>query len=283
MKKQLFKYSLLLFVLMPATLLAGWPIGKRHYIISGSYSLFTANKSWDSVGTLRGDRGKFMAHSFVVSGVYGIDRSVDFSVILPFSFLTSTAANGYSANTSGPGDLQMGFNFALKNFNYSNYISLYVGGVIPLYKNSAVRALGLGSNGATIKLMNTGGLGKKAYYDIQLGANKYFGYQAPIQGTADFTLGFKLSRWDQLTFNAGGVYSYSEDKSFSLNTFSVRNFYYGKGSIGYGHSFSKRFTVFATGFYTFIGRNSGQGYGGALSLMMKLPYYNRNVHEEYLR
>ncbi|RVU00532.1 hypothetical protein EOD41_11045 [Mucilaginibacter limnophilus] len=283
MKKHLFKYLVLFYMLIPATLLAGWPVGKRHYVISASYSLFAANKSWDSVGTLRGDRGKFMAHSFSVSGIYGLGRNVDLSVNLPFSFLTSTSANGYSANTSGPGDLQVGLNFALKNFNYSNYISLYVGGILPLYKNTAVRSLGLGNSGATVKLMNTGGLGKKAYYDIQLGVNKYFGLNAPVQGTGDFTLGFKLSRWDQLTFNVGGVYSYSEDKSFSLNTFSVRDFAYAKGAIGYGHSFSKRFTLFASGFYTFIGRNSGQGYGGALTCMMKLPYYDRNKHEQYLK
>lgn len=255
---------------MPA--FAGWPIGKDHYIFGATVSTYNAGNRWDENGDYIVNSGqKFSSTSLGLYGAYGISRRLDISAGLPISYL-HTAYEGTSTNYTNLGDLQVGLDYVLFNFKYANYITAYIGTIAPLYSNSTTKTVGLGCAGATVKLANSGNLGSNVFYNIEAGFAQYVGTAAPYQLLGDVSLGCSLNRWNQIGIDGSAVRSISSDKSSSLNVFANRNFDYVKLSANYGHSFTKRVTLNLSYFYTVAGFNTGQGYGGALSLTYKLPY-----------
>lgn len=280
-KIQILLSALLITLMQAIPARAGWPVGKRHYVISTTISFYKADKGWNNAGKLENIDGNFQAQSLGIFAAYGLSRGLDLIATLPASYQTTTNQFG-TFHQSGAGDLQLGLSGVLKHFNYANYITLYVGGVAPLYKNTNTKVFGLGNTGIVARLSNSGPLGKKTYYNVDLGGGQYFGNNAPRQLTWDGLLGFKLDDANQLNFSYGGIYSQSDDKGLTLNAFAARNYAYQRATAGFGHTFSKRFTMNLSGFYIFTGRNTGQGYGASLSASMKLPYYGKH-HADYLR
>lgn len=252
---------------------ASWPIGKYHYLISPTYSLYAASNGWDVNGKyqISPANKQFMSHTVGLYMAYGLGRRLDVMASLPYTF--QIAKNGgFRLNTQGPGDAQFGFTYTLFNFKYANFISLYGGFILPMYTNTATKQLGLGDNGTTLRLSNSGNLGSKTFYNIEVGGIYYTGNDAPKQLTYDVTLGLLADRWNQFSVDVGGVDSYSVDKSFSIATSTARDYWYTKVGLNYGHAFTKRFTMFFTGYYTVMGRNIGQGYGGSVALLLRPPF-----------
>ncbi len=251
---------------------AGWPIGKKHFILSSSLSQYIAKNRWDQNGNYREGNGQsFNATTFGVNLAYGISNRLDVNIGVPVIYQRITYPGGAVNNTS-LGDMQLGLTYNLFNFNYSNYISVYTGGIMPLYTNTSSRYIGLGNAGGTVHLSNSGSLSSKTSYNVDLGFSQYVGTGAPQQYLADISLGYSLDRWNQLGVNAGAGRSISSDKRSVNNLLANRDFDYVRVAGNYGHSFNKRINLNLSLFYTVAGRNTGEGYGAALSLMYKLPY-----------
>jgi hypothetical protein len=270
MKKNILFFILpLLFIGSKAH--AGWPIGKYHYIFAPSYSIYTANSGWDRRGRYFKSNGqKFVAQSIGLYAARGISRRLDISASVPVTY--QSISNEFSStNTVALGDLQFGGSYVLINSKYANYTSVYVGGILPLYTNTDTRILGLGNTGATVKLSNSGNITKKMFYNAEVGFAQYVGEGAPQQYLGTITVGYLLDKKNQIGADIGGVRSISDDKQLTLNTFANRDFDYLKISANYGHAITKRINVNVAGFYTIAGYNTGQGYGGALSLLLRLP------------
>jgi len=59
-------------------------------------------------------------------------------------------------------------------------------------------------------------------------------------------------------------------RAFNINYNAERDYAYVKPQLNFGHTFSRRFTLFAGGYYVPYGINTGLGYGGALTAILKL-------------
>jgi hypothetical protein len=270
MKKNILFFIIFLLVAGSKTY-AGWPIGKYHYIFAPSYNIYTANSGWDRKGNYFKNSGqKFVAQSLSLYAARGISRRLDLSVSVPITY--QSISNQFSStNTVALGDLQFGGSYVLINSKYANYTSVYVGGIVPLYTNTDTRILGLGNAGATVKLSNSGNITKKAFYNAEVGFAQYVGEGAPQQYLGNVSIGYLLDKRNQIGADIGGVRSISNDKRLTLNTFANRDFDYLKISANYGYAVTKRMNLNIAGFYTIAGYNTGQGYGGSLSMLIRLP------------
>ncbi|WP_374949716.1 hypothetical protein [Mucilaginibacter sp.] len=257
---------------------AGFPIGKYRSIVVPSFSYYSSKDTYNRDGKrIAGANGSgFNSYAFGLYLGYGLTRRMDLLVNLSAPFQTSkfATANGIiSQASSGLGDLQVGLSYALVNFNYNSYLSVQVSGIAPLYNNSnKAVALGYGTYGSEVKLMYSGGLsGKfKGYYNLEAGYRRFFDYQGPNVFIYSATLGTPIPGRNQITAEIGGQSSSSRDKSFSQNLSINRDFSFTKAGLGFGHSFTRRFSLFANGFYTFRGYNSGVGSGVSMQAVLKI-------------
>jgi hypothetical protein len=64
--------------------------------------------------------------------------------------------------------------------------------------------------------------------------------------------------------------SFSSNKAFNNNIFAARDYSFFKPQLNFGHTFTRRFSLFAGGFYVPFGVNTGVGYGGSLLAVVKL-------------
>jgi hypothetical protein len=64
----------------------------------------------------------------------------------------------------------------------------------------------------------------------------------------------------------GGFYAVSNNKAFSANPNTSKNFAFNQVSVSYGHSFSKKVSLFLTGGTFITGRNTGAGSSVSASL-----------------
>jgi len=269
--KKYIQFFILPLLLIGSKAHAGWPVGKYHYILAPSYSFYTATSGWDRNGNYFKNSGqKFIAQSIGIYAARGVSRRLDLSVSVPITYQSISYGN-ISNNTVALGDLQFGGSYVLINSKFANYTSIYVGGILPLYTNTKTRILGLGNAGATAKLSNSGNITKKMFYSAEVGFAQYVGEGAPQQYLSTVTIGYLIDKRNQIGADIGGVRSISNDKQLTLNTFANRDFDYLKVSGNYGHAISKRVNVNIAGFYTIAGYNTGQGFGGALSLLLRLP------------
>ncbi len=284
MKTNIYKTGtlLLLFMMYALQTKAGWPIGKKHYLLSSTFTLYKASKGWNRNGALGSLEADFTSQSGNLYIDYGLTRTLDVVASLPYSYQTFSNNKFGTYHQSGAGDFQVGFSTVLKNFKYTNYLTLYIGASAPLYKNTDTRILGMGNAGIIARVSGSGMMSKNVFYNLDLGGGQYFGVAAPIQGTASGFLGFNVGNYNQINVGADGVYSSSSDKSFNANTNAAKDFWYSRVSAGFSHSFSRRFNLNLSGFYTVAGRNTGQGYGAALTASMKLPYFGKS-HERNLQ
>jgi len=259
---------------------AGWPIGKYRSIVVPSFNYYTAKDTWDKSGNkVKGVNGSgFTSYAAGLYVGYGLSRKLDLlvNVLVPFqsSKSVSTAGVVTPQSSSGFGDMQVGLNYALVNFNYTGYLSVQASGIIPLYKNTNRDiALGYGAYGSEVKLTYSGGINNKlikGYFNLETGYRRYFDVDGPNVLIYSGSIGKSLPGRNQISIEIGGQWASSNNKTFSQNLSVNRDFAFTKGALNLGHTFTRRFSVFANGFYTLVGRNSGIGYGGALQTVIKI-------------
>lgn len=261
------------------TAYAGWPIGKYRNLVIPSFNYYTSKDTWDASGNkVKGAPGAgFTSYSFGLYAGYGITRRLDAIVNVLYPIQNSAYRDGQGnlvkQSSQGFGDLQAGLSYNLFNFGYMSYLSVMGSAIIPLYDTTKTVALGYASYGAELKLMYSGAIDAswlKGYYNLEAGYRRYFDTQGPNVIIYTASLGIPLGHRNQLSGEISGQYSSSINKSFSQNLAINRDYRFTKGALNYGHTFTRRFSVFLSGFYTFTGRNTGQGYGGSVQTIFKL-------------
>jgi hypothetical protein len=252
----------------------GFPIRPGRLLVSASYNYFYADQLWDQSGN-KGSfpyGGSFTAQSINLYGEFGLSRKFTIVTSIPYVFLQSK--NSLATNsTNGFGDAETGLRYYLFNIGYRYYFSLQAGVTTPLYSNTV---LGYNQLGGELKLAvaGTGKLfGNYYYFNLENGVRQFFDSNGPIQDryTGVFGLGLDKHGVNQLTFGVSGIYSASNFKGFSQNLFINRDYRFTQASIGYGHTFNK-ITLMLNGNKFITGRNTGDGYGGGLSLIYKVDY-----------
>lgn len=258
---------------------AGWPIGKYRNIVIPSFNYYTSKDTWDQSGNkIKGKPGAgFTSYSFGLYAGYGITRRLDaiVNVLYPmqYSAYRDNNDNLVKQNSQGLGDLQAGLSYNIFNFGYTSFLSVMGSAIIPLYDTTKTVALGYASYGAELKLMYSGSIDQswlKGYYNLEAGYRRYFDTQGPNVLIYTASLGLPLGHRNQVSFEVSGQYSSSVNKSFNPNLALNRDYEFTKGALNYGHTFTRRFSTFFSGFYTFRGRNTGQGYGGSVQTIFKL-------------
>jgi hypothetical protein len=282
MKKiYIFCLSLVIFNTAALNAFAGWPIGKYRSIVVPSFNYYTSKDVFDGGGKrVKGASGSgFTSYAYGLYFGYGLSRRTDLivNVLAPFqnSKFVNTAGTVIPQQSSGFGDLQVGLSYNLKNYDYKRYLSMQVSAILPLYNNdNNAIALGYGRVGAEAKLMYTGSFTENflrgCFYNLEGGYRRFFDAQGPDVIVYSASLGVPVDRRNQVSFEVGGQRASSSNKSFSQNLSINRDFAFTKSSVSLGHTFSRRFSLFGSGFYTFAGRNSGVGYGGALQAVIKI-------------
>ncbi|GAB3908712.1 hypothetical protein [Mucilaginibacter boryungensis] len=259
---------------------AGWPIGKYRNVVIPSFNYYTSHDSWNSVGQkVKGSPGSgFTSYAVGLYVGYGISRRLDLVVNVLAPQQNSAYRNFKDSlikqQSSGIGDMQVGLAYNLVNFGYKSFLSVMGSGIVPLYDTTKTVALGYAAYGAELKLMYSGGIDngflKHTYYNMEVGYRRYFDTQGPNVLLYTASLGIPLGKRNQIGFEGSGQYSTSTNKAFNPNLALNRDFSFTKASFDYGHTFTRRFSVFVTSFYTLIGRNTGLGYGGSVQMICKL-------------
>ena len=259
---------------------AGWPIGKYRNVVIPSFNYYTSHDSWNSVGQkVKGSPGSgFTSYAVGLYVGYGISRRLDLVVNVLAPQQNSAYRNFKDSlikqQSSGIGDMQVGLAYNLVNFGYKSFLSVMGSGIVPLYDTTKTVALGYAAYGAELKLMYSGGIDngflKHTYYNMEVGYRRYFDTQGPNVLLYTASLGIPLGKRNQIGFEGSGQYSTSTNKAFNPNLALNRDFSFTKASFDYGHTFTRRFSVFVTSFYTLLGRNTGLGYGGSVQMICKL-------------
>lgn len=275
----IFKTTLYKFLLMAVVLLivvqsksyagGGFPVRPGRLTLSPSVSYFFADKQWDSHSNKGpfADNGKFSSLSTSLYAEYGLSRRFTLSALIPY------AANTYKDNTatyknSGFGDAEVGIRYYLANINYKYYFSLQATAIIPMYTNLN---LGYNQKGGELRLAFAGSghlFGKNSYFILENGVREYFGYESVFQDRYNATYGLTLDKKfrEQISVSFGGFYASSDNKSFSPNPNTSKNFAFNQVSVSYGHSFSKKVALFISGGTFVTGRNTGAGSNISASL-----------------
>jgi hypothetical protein len=254
----------------------GFPVRPGRLLISPSVSYFFANSQWDSTGVKKRfpNNGKFNSTDITLYAEYGISRRFAVVATMPYVFNSYKDANGTSSS-SGLTDLETGLRYYLANINFVYYFSVQGTAITPLYTNNA--SLGYGEEGAELKLAfsGTGHLGSlSTYFNAADGVRQYFGTNGPIQNRYNGTFGLTLDKKfeNQISVTVSGIYSQSNDKSFSPIPETDKDFSFLEASIGYGHSFTKEISLFLSGGKFITGRNTGDGTAISLAFIYRLDY-----------
>lgn len=273
-KNTLYKFLLLAIVLLMVTqsksyATGGFPVRPGRLTLSPSVNYFFANKQWDS-NSNKGpfpDNGKFSSLSTSLYAEYGLSRRFTLSALLPY------ASNTYKDNNatykdSGFGDAEVGIRYYLANISYKYYFSLQATAIIPMYTNLS---LGYNQKGGELRLAFAGSghlFGKNSYFILENGVREYFGYESVFQDRYNATYGLTLDKKfrEQISVSFGGFYASSNNKAFSPNPITNKNFAFNQVSVSYGHSFSKKVALFVSGGTFITGRNTSAGSSVSASL-----------------
>jgi hypothetical protein len=271
-------YLLVLIVsILPVKTFAGFPIGKYRDIVVPSFSYYSQSDRFDINGKIiKGTPGvNFSSYSTSIYIGYGITRRLDFIASVPFLYQLNNLGGGNKIINQGAGDLVAGLSYNLVNFNYVRFLSVQVSGVVPLYNNTnGTSALGLGDYGSEIKLMYCGNLpsfiASRGYFNTEVAYRRYFNYQGPDQLSFLATIGYPITKHNQLSLDLLLFRSFSSNKDFNNNIYAERDYAFFKPQLNFGHQFTRRFSLFVGGFYVPFGLNTGVGYGGSLVAVLKL-------------
>jgi hypothetical protein len=274
-----FTYCLLLLITLaiPCKTFAGWPIGKYRDLVIPSFSYYNQTDHFDNNdNVVKGAPGTgFTSFSANLLVGYGISRKLDFIASLPYIYSMNKLAPGNTLTNQGAGDLVAGLSYNLVNFNFKRFLSVQVSGIVPLYTNvSGNSALGFGDYGSEVKLMFCGNMPAiildKGYFNTELSYRKYYGTQGPDQLSFLGTIGYPVTKHNQVSIDLLFFKSFSSDKLYNPNFFAQRDFAFFKPALNFGHTFTRRFSLFIGGYYVPFGLNTGVGYGGSVLAVFKL-------------
>jgi len=274
----LFLFTGLFFVLMPPLkTFAGFPIGKYRNVIVPTFSYYHQKDRFDDKdNVIKGAPGTgFTSYSANLYVGYGISRRLDFIAIIPYLYQQNAIAPGNTLIDAGLGDMTIGLSYNLVNFNYVRFLSIGVSGIVPLYKSSnGISPLGLGNYGTEVKLMYCGNLPKdvasKGYFNAEFAYRKYYDAQGPDQISFTGTVGYPITKHNQLSLDILLFRSFSSNKAFNSNIFAAHDYSFFKPQLNFGHTFTRRFSMFVGGFYVPFGVNTGVGYGSSVLAVIKL-------------
>src|SRR5882757_3779208 len=273
LKNTLVKYLFVPFVLLMAVQHSyaggGFPVRPGRLTLSPSVSYFFANKQWDAhrVKGAFPDNGRFSSLGTSLYAEYGLSRRFTLSALVPYAYNTYKDNSGTYKN-SAFGDAELGIRYYLANINYKYYFSLQATAIIPMYTNLNI---GYNQKGAEFRLAFAGSghlFGKNSYFILENGVREYFGYESVFQDRYNATYGLTLDKKfkEQISVSFGGFYASSNNKAFSPNPNTSKNFAFNQVSISYGHSFSKKVALFVSGGTFITGRNTGAGSNVSASL-----------------
>lgn len=254
---------------------AGWPIGKKRFMVGTSFYTYFSKDYWDRRGNFhKNTNGQFNSYSASVFLDYGISRRLDVIANLPASYQVVKQSTG-TINNVGTSDIQVGLSYVLYNYHLKNYITAYAGAIIPTYPEKAHQTLGYAFSGSELKLSNTGNITvgtHAAYYNVDADYRRYLSDVGPNQFNYMGTFGYFLNKYNQVLVDVAGTLSFSRNKAESIanyagSTFDYRNM---RVQLDYGYTVNRRISVYASGFYTVSGFNIGQAYGTSLQLLLRL-------------
>lgn len=275
-----FKYLLIAAVVIAATwsksYAGGFPVRPGSLLLSPSVNYFFANKGWDSLRRLTpfASGGQFRSVSYSLYSEYGISKRFTAVASLPFVMNVYKDNTGYSSETNGFTDLELGLRYYVFNIDYRYYLTVQGTLITPLYSNDI--NLGYGQQGAEVKAAFAGSgkvLGKNYYFNLENGIRQYFGNTGPLQDRYTVTVGLTLDKHfkHQISAALGGFYSTS---SFSsgynpAHAAANKNFAFNQLSFSYGYSITRRVAVFLSAGTFINGRNTGKGTSGSASIIIR--------------
>ena len=269
--------ALFIFLVVPYKSFAGFPIGKYRDLVVPSFTYYQQKDRFDgNDNVVKGLPGaSFTSYSTNLFVGYGISRRLDFIATVPFLYQVNNLGKGNQIINQGGGDMIAGLSYNLMNFNYTHFLSVQVSGIVPLYKNPAGNsALGLGDYGTEVKLMFCGNIptliAAKGYFNMELAYRRYFDQQGPDQVSLLTTVGYPVTRHNQVSLDLTFFRSFSSNKTYNPNVFAERDYAFFKPQLNLGHQFSRRFSLFAGGYYVPFGVNTGEGYGGSVVAVFKI-------------
>jgi hypothetical protein len=252
-----------------------WPVRPGKVLVSLTGSYFNANQIWDKYGKKSDypDGGYYRSYGLSLYAEIGVSRNLTLVTSIPYISNTFTN-NTYKSTGSGLGDAEIGGRIYITNIKFKFYLAAQGTIIVPMYTNNTNgRNLGYQAFGTDAKIIGSGsgkmGGTKSFYYTVEAGARQYSSGEGPVQlrGTASF--GLNLDPKNQISLSGAGVYSSSDDKTFTGNIAQVKDFSYVQASINGGHSFTRDFSVFVGYSQFFVGSNTGVGSNFTVSLVNK--------------
>ena len=254
------------------TFAGGFPVRPGSLLLSPSVSYFFATQRWDSLRVKKpfDQNGRFTSITYSLYAEYGLSRRFTFVAVMPY-VINNYQQTGYKSSSQGLTDLETGIKYYLANINYTYYFSLQGTVITPMYTDPN---LGYKESGAEFKVSFAGSghlFGDNCYFTLEDGMRQYFGSTGPIQNRYSGTFGLTLDKKykNQVSVSLGGFYSTSSFTTFTPNQATNKNFAFNQATFSYGHSFSKRFSVFINAGTFINGRNTGDGSSASVSLIIK--------------
>jgi hypothetical protein len=252
---------------------ADWPVGKRRFNLSPTYSFSSTPRYFDADGKVRASAngGSYVTHSVGIYGSTGLSRRLDFYFNVPASYVSSSDI--YTKQTKiGVGDVIAGLAFHTPSEDLRSYFTVKAHVIVPMYSNIVSPYLGYGSKGVQFAA-NYSFLPRKGNFAIIEGTvTRYFDQvDGPTQYGAALSYGFQLPKFQSLTFTFNHMNSISSNKIFSSNLNSNKDFMVGRLSGSYGKRISRTVTPYVQASYPFYGRNVGQGISISVFFSVWLP------------
>ncbi len=261
------------FVLNSTIVTAGGrPVGKRRLFISTGISYFTNSKFSDQNSQTQtyANNGRNLSLSGSLSAEYGFSRRVSLMASIPF--VSNTVKSDLSSNTVNTlGDGQVGVRYYIANISYRTYFSVQTNLIFPLYVNTDAVNRGYGKLGGSVTLAGSGDFkmfGRPFFFETDVSTNKFFGGDAPFQGTVTAAIGFGISKYYSMSFSESSTLSYSITKDLNpLSSAPAKDYASNQitagiaRGLGKSRSLSLSYTTFISGRNTAIGSSFSLGYG----------------------
>lgn len=264
----------LIFILCAMNVVkADWPVGKKRFNLSPTFSYSSTPRYFDADGKVRAsdNGGSYTTKSVGLFGSTGLSRRVDLFFNVPATYIVSSDIFT-KVTKMGVGDVSAGIAFHTPSADLRSYFSVKAQVMVPMYSNITSPYLGYGSKGLQLAA-NYSFLPKKGNFAIIEGTlARYFDQvDGPTQFGAAISYGFQLPKFQSLTFTYNHLNSISSNKIFSQNLNSNKDFMVGRLSGSYGKRISRTVTPYIQASYPFYGRNVGQGISLSLFFSIRLP------------
>jgi len=242
----------------------GRPVGKHRLFVIATSSYFFNDQYWDENGQTKSydNNGKYSTFSLSLSAEYGFSRRVSLLVSLPYTI--NFFKNTVNSTTVGSlGDASVGMSYYIANIAYRTYFSVQTNFLFPVYHNTDSLNHGYGDVGANVQFLASGDfkIGEKQFaFSGTVGASQYFGPLAPLQLSFSGTLGFTVSKKNQVSLTETTASSYSPSKAFDpTSPVPAKDFTYSELTVTVAHNISRNKSYFLSGTRFLIGKNTGIG------------------------